>query len=198
MLSCGLTIAAYSLYVSNVNLDWFLPSYIKWVEYCRKPDASKLVFELHSDCEYVCFINSWVALLYQCSLCNIVLTFLEYLPAFGKYKSAATDPKVNVKAQLTHIRDDEDYYATDLLSCWGYQGNCNFIQESLKQLTFMESKGIWSNKVDPTEALKTPSPLGWLPHGLREDSYGWSLPTLPPPTSSSRFNSKWLGPSPRM
>ena len=65
---------------------------------------------------------------------------------------------MNVTALLTHIRDDEDYYATDLLSCWGYQGNCSFNQESSNQLAFMESKGIWSNKVDPTEASKTPPP----------------------------------------
>ena len=71
---------------------------------------------------------------------------------------SSMDPKHNVAALLTRIRDAEDYYATDKLSGWGYQGNCSFNQESLKQLAAMEGMGIWFNKVEPQEASKTPHP----------------------------------------
>ena len=72
--------------------------------------------------------------------------------------SSIMDPNFSVAALLTRIRDADDYYATDLLSGWGYQGNCGFNQESLKQLASLEGKGVWFNKVDSKEASKTPHP----------------------------------------
>ena len=68
------------------------------------------------------------------------------------------DPRTKVTALMVRVRDGDDYYSTDLLTCWGYQGNSSFNNEALKQLARIESKGIWFNKLDPNEASKTPHP----------------------------------------
>ena len=79
------------------------------------------------------------------------------------------DPRHKVAAILCRIQSTEGYHGVDLLSCWGYQGNCKFSTESLKHLVSVEEMGVWFNKVVQDEEPKTPHP--WSDYLMSSEKY---------------------------
>ena len=79
------------------------------------------------------------------------------------------DPKHKVAAILVRIRTATGFHGVDLLSCWGYQGNCKFNTKSLEHLVELEEMGVWFNKVVQEEEPKTPHP--WSDYLLASEKF---------------------------
>ena len=73
--------------------------------------------------------------------------------------SDMVDPECMLDLLLIRLRTNKPlkpFFAEDLVSFWGHQGNCDFNAENLLYLVIKsESMGCWKNKLDPEGATNT-------------------------------------------